>query len=223
MIGKGKTGAPGEIRTPDLLLRRQSLYPAELRARPDRVYMRESGAGNARISLVGRLRAQLRYARVPSLAELHKQKGRSTHLPLPFPILIFSAAGLPASAATAAASAAVASASTASTCAASGAFGFGTSFIYVERTAAVLGAIQGGDSFVALFRIRHLDEPEPARSSSVAVRQDRHPIHLSILLEQLAQLIFPSVEAEIPNEDILHADASVMELFESGCLRRERG
>ena len=26
-------GAPGEIRTPDLLLRRQSLYPTELRAR----------------------------------------------------------------------------------------------------------------------------------------------------------------------------------------------
>jgi hypothetical protein len=30
-----KSGAPGEIRTPDLLLRRQSLYPAELRARYD--------------------------------------------------------------------------------------------------------------------------------------------------------------------------------------------
>src|ERR1039458_7361891 len=29
---KGKSGAPGEIRTPDLLLRRQSLYPSELRA-----------------------------------------------------------------------------------------------------------------------------------------------------------------------------------------------
>src|ERR1700722_7087308 len=28
-----KSGAPGEIRTPDLLLRRQSLYPSELRAR----------------------------------------------------------------------------------------------------------------------------------------------------------------------------------------------
>src|SRR5579863_1577062 len=27
-----RTGAPGEIRTPDLLLRRQPLYPAELRA-----------------------------------------------------------------------------------------------------------------------------------------------------------------------------------------------
>lgn len=30
---KEKPGAPGEIRTPDLMLRRHSLYPAELRAR----------------------------------------------------------------------------------------------------------------------------------------------------------------------------------------------
>ena len=29
----GRNGAPGEIRTPDLTLRRRSLYPAELRAR----------------------------------------------------------------------------------------------------------------------------------------------------------------------------------------------
>ena len=28
-------GAPGEVRTPDLLLRRQSLYPSELRAHTD--------------------------------------------------------------------------------------------------------------------------------------------------------------------------------------------
>ena len=37
MVGKSKnpkglSGAPGEIRTPDLMLRRHSLYPAELRA-----------------------------------------------------------------------------------------------------------------------------------------------------------------------------------------------
>src|SRR2546425_12776795 len=32
-----ETGAPGEIRTPDLLLRRQSLYPAELRARSESI------------------------------------------------------------------------------------------------------------------------------------------------------------------------------------------
>src|ERR1700722_20338655 len=34
---KRKSGAPGEIRTPDLLLRRQSLYPSELRAHATRV------------------------------------------------------------------------------------------------------------------------------------------------------------------------------------------
>src|SRR6202044_2330372 len=36
-IGQAKAGAPGEIRTPDLTLRRRSLYPAELRARLDRI------------------------------------------------------------------------------------------------------------------------------------------------------------------------------------------
>jgi hypothetical protein len=29
----GENGAPGEVRTPDLLVRSQTLYPAELRAR----------------------------------------------------------------------------------------------------------------------------------------------------------------------------------------------
>ena len=32
-----KNGAPGETRTPDPLLRRQTLYPAELRARRPRL------------------------------------------------------------------------------------------------------------------------------------------------------------------------------------------
>ena len=31
-VMKGKSGAPGESRTPDLLVRSQTLYPAELRA-----------------------------------------------------------------------------------------------------------------------------------------------------------------------------------------------
>src|SRR5271157_3384499 len=38
LTGKKNSGAPGEIRTPDLLLRRQSLYPAELRARSIKLY-----------------------------------------------------------------------------------------------------------------------------------------------------------------------------------------
>jgi hypothetical protein len=39
---KKKNGAPGEIRTPDLMLRRHSLYPAELRARSSRI-LRKNG------------------------------------------------------------------------------------------------------------------------------------------------------------------------------------
>src|SRR5208283_3782493 len=35
--GMQRSGAPGEIRTPDLMLRRHSLYPAELRARSIRI------------------------------------------------------------------------------------------------------------------------------------------------------------------------------------------
>ena len=34
---RSRNGAPGEIRTPDLMLRRHSLYPAELRARSNRI------------------------------------------------------------------------------------------------------------------------------------------------------------------------------------------
>ena len=38
LIGKSKNGAPGEIRTPGLLVRSQALYPTELRARKGREY-----------------------------------------------------------------------------------------------------------------------------------------------------------------------------------------
>ena len=43
---KQETGAPGEIRTPDLLLRRQPLYPAELRARQTFSLHRSTRSGN---------------------------------------------------------------------------------------------------------------------------------------------------------------------------------
>ena len=33
LVGRNETGAPGETRTPDPLVRSQTLYPAELRAR----------------------------------------------------------------------------------------------------------------------------------------------------------------------------------------------
>ena len=46
------TGAPGEIRTPDLLVRSQTLYPTELRARFLKLYSNYGGEGG----MIGRLR-----------------------------------------------------------------------------------------------------------------------------------------------------------------------
>src|SRR5665213_2572370 len=43
MILWGLSGAPGQIRTADLLVRSQTLYPAELRAQQTTVYQRNSG------------------------------------------------------------------------------------------------------------------------------------------------------------------------------------
>jgi hypothetical protein len=50
-----ENGAPGEIRTPDLTLRRRSLYPAELRARPTRIphFTHFSGAAASRGAMEG--------------------------------------------------------------------------------------------------------------------------------------------------------------------------
>src|ERR1700691_6158107 len=47
---RGKDGAPGEIRTPDLMLRRHPLYPAELRARSFRILRR---VGSLAMALCG--------------------------------------------------------------------------------------------------------------------------------------------------------------------------
>ena len=41
-----KSGAPGEIRTPDLMLRRHPLYPAELRARYMKIIHVERGVAD---------------------------------------------------------------------------------------------------------------------------------------------------------------------------------
>jgi hypothetical protein len=109
---------------------------------------------------------------------------------------------------TAAASASIA-ATTSATGAGCAAFGFRTRFIHIQSAAAHLVPVEGGNSLFAVLGIRHFDETEAARTARVAVRHDGYAIDLSVLLKQLAELVFPSVETEIPNEDVFHAKASV--------------
>jgi hypothetical protein len=116
---------------------------------------------------------------------------------------------LPAATTAAATAAAVATSTTAATCAAAGALSFRTRLIDVESASPNLSSIQSGNGFIAFFSIRHFDEAKAARTSGVAVRHDGYSINLPILLEQLAQFVLASVETEIPNEDVLQANASV--------------
>jgi hypothetical protein len=58
-------GAPGEIRTPDLLLRRQSLYPSELRAHPGLFSLHVSGKPLQRKGRRPRHGSRRRFAKSP--------------------------------------------------------------------------------------------------------------------------------------------------------------
>jgi hypothetical protein len=110
---------------------------------------------------------------------------------------------LPATTATAAA---ITSAATAA--AAPSALCLGTSLVYVQRTPAQLHAVQSRDSFLAVFGIRHFDKTKTTGTPGVAIGHDRDALYWSILFKQLAQFVFPRIEIQIPNEDIL----------QSGCL-----
>ena len=80
--------------------------------------------------------------------------------------------------------------STAISAAATGTLYLWARFIYVYRTTANLGAVQGGDRFLAFLGIRHLYESEAARTTCVAIGHDAYAIHLSVSSEELAQVIF---------------------------------
>src|SRR5207302_4579473 len=110
---------------------------------------------------------------------------------------------LPAATATAAA------VTTAATAAAPSALGLGTSFVHVQRAPPQLRAVQRSDGFLAIFGIRHFDKAKATRTAGVAIGHDRDAVYWSILLKQLSQFVFPRIEIQIPNEDILQAVASV--------------
>src|SRR5208283_1988571 len=74
--GMQRSGAPGEIRTPDLMLRRHSLYPAELRARSFRIPQLRIGSLPLRPS---RARSQSLHP-APACANLVKGRFESVRL-----------------------------------------------------------------------------------------------------------------------------------------------
>ena|SRR6266404_2683669 len=171
-------GAPGEIRTPDLQLRRLPLYPAELRARS-----LQSTSGFQPHQMLDRQLS--RFRRDPS-------QGR---------------AGLPAAAATAA-TAALAPTTSAATTAPGTALRLRTCFVYIQSASPYLRAVQRCDCLFTILSARHLDKPKAPGTSSITVGHDRDTIDLSIRFEQLAQFVFRRVEIQVSNKDVLQARAS---------------
>jgi hypothetical protein len=83
---------------------------------------------------------------------------------------------------------------------------FGTRFIHVQGASANLGAVQSRYGFLSVFRTGHFDKAEAPRTPGVPVSHDADAVHLSVYLEKLAQLVFRSVEVEVANKDVLHAN-----------------
>src|SRR5437588_5162444 len=86
---------------------------------------------------------------------------------------------LPASAAATTASTALATAATA----AGSALRFGTRFVYVQRAASHLRAIQSSNRLIALFGVSHFYKTETTRAACISVGHDADAIHLTMSFE----------------------------------------
>src|SRR5579863_2634867 len=179
-IGIEKHGAPGEIRTPDLQLRRLPLYPSELRA--------HTGTSSLH---GGKNRHQCREACLIASAPAA-------------PATMTSTVTSTITATTTAPSTAEPATTAASTCRP---FRLGPRFVDVERTSANLTAVNRRDGFFALFRIRHLDKTKTAGTPGVTIGHDADTVNLSVGRKQLPQFIFSGVEIQISNENVLQTNS----------------
>ncbi len=222
--GEGKrNGAPGEIRTPDLLLRRQSLYPAELRARSNSISLHgpearfkrppaaEKGPTAAcstesnfmlsqscvRTGGPSTGRPHTMYTSVMSGLDLHQRNGKN----LP--------AVAPAAATTASATIATAIASTAA-----GPLCLWPCLINVQRTPANLRTIECGNGFLSILIAGHFHKTKSARPPGIAVSHDAYAVNLSVSLKELPQFVFVGVEAKVSYKNILHVVCPCIELSE---------
>ena len=78
-------------------------------------------------------------------------------------------------------------------------------FIDAQRTATHVLAIQGLDRALCVCA-RHFDEAEAARAARFAIVDQRHGLHLPVLLEQRTDVLLSSGKRQISNVDFRHTD-----------------
>jgi len=96
------------------------------------------------------------------------------------------------------------------------ALGFGPGLTNVDGAPANLRTIQPGDRFIAFLGVGHFHKTEATRAAGRPVGHDADAIDLAIGFENSAEVIFPCVEIQVTNENVLH----VLAFLASACLRR---
>jgi hypothetical protein len=87
---------------------------------------------------------------------------------------------------------------------AAAALGLRPGFIDIDRAAAQIGPIQGGDGAVRLGGVRHFDKGKAARAAGVPVGYQVDALHVSIWLEECTEGRFGRAEIQISYKDVFH-------------------
>jgi hypothetical protein len=80
-------------------------------------------------------------------------------------------------------------------------------FIHAQRTASQVLAVEALNGTRGISR-GHLDESETARLAGIAIGDDSHRLHRSVLGEQLADLSLGSRKRQVSNVDLCHGGSS---------------
>jgi len=77
-------------------------------------------------------------------------------------------------------------------------------FVDVQRAIAKQGAVQFSDRLFTIGRTGHFHESKLARLARVAIPDDGYSIDRTVNCEELAQLVFGGIEAQVSNENVFH-------------------
>jgi hypothetical protein len=81
---------------------------------------------------------------------------------------------------------------------------FRTSFVYVQRAAIDVSAVQAADCGVAFGVHAHLDKSKAPGSTSVTVRNDVYTVNRAVRLEHGTHCIFSGSETKVTYKNIFH-------------------
>jgi hypothetical protein len=98
--------------------------------------------------------------------------------------------------------------------------GFGTGFIYIQRSTVEIGAIQLSNRSLGCRRFRHFNEREAARLARVPVCDDIHALHVAVSGERRMKIVSGSLITEISDKYICHSmNSFLVDLSLSDCSR----